>query len=127
MTRAHPFSKPSPRSEIVVGWKREVHGKGPIQLLGQEMGDNQDRYSKGPLHRAILSAKGKAKIGHEDPENQQMGSLMKCGSRKLWNALFPSSSVCRQGDRSQSEPITIERSMPVSDNLPSEDVAEAGT
>ena len=44
MTRAHPFSKPNPQSEIDVGWKREVHGKGLIQLLGQEMGDNQDRY-----------------------------------------------------------------------------------
>ena len=77
------FSKPSPRSEIDMGWKREVHGKGPIQLLGQEMGDNQDRYSKGPFHRVFLSAKGKAKIGHEDPENQQRGSVMKCDSRKL--------------------------------------------
>ena len=64
------FSKPSPRSEIDMGWKREVHGKGPIQLLGQEMGDNQDRYLKGPLHRAFLFAKGKAKTDHEDPENQ---------------------------------------------------------
>ena len=30
MTRAHSFSKPSPRSKIDAGWKREVHGKGPI-------------------------------------------------------------------------------------------------
>ena len=121
------FSKPSPRSEIDMGWKREVHGKGPIQLLGQEMGDNQDRYSKGPLHRAFLSTKGKAKTGHEDPENQQRGSAMKCGSRKLWNALFPSSSVCQQGDRSRSEPLTTERLTPVSDTLPLEDVSEART
>ena len=127
MTRPHSFSKPSPQSEIDVGWKKEVHGKGPIQLLGQELGDNQDRYSKGPLHRVILSAKGKAKAGHEDSKNQQKGSALKCGSKKLWNALFPSSSVCQQGDRSQSEPLTTERSMPVSDSLPLEDVSVAGT
>ena len=127
MTRAHSFSKPNPQSEIDVGWKKEVHGKGPIQLLGQELGDNQDRYSKGPLHKAILSAKGKAKAGHEDSKNQQKGSALKCGSKKLWNALFPSSSVCQQGDRSRSEPLTTERSTPVSDTLPLEDVPEAGT
>ena len=34
MTKAHSFSKPNPQSEIDVGWKREVLGKGPIQLLG---------------------------------------------------------------------------------------------
>ena len=67
------------------------------------------------------------KTGHEDPENQQRGSAMKCGSRKLWNALFPSSSVCRQRDRSRSEPLTTERSKPVNDTLPLEDVPEAGT
>ncbi|RVW51807.1 hypothetical protein CK203_085728 [Vitis vinifera] len=52
---------------------------------------------------------------------------MKCGSRKLWNALFPSSSVCQQGDRSRSEPLTTERLTPVSDTLPLEDVSEART
>ena len=96
-------------------------------MLGQELGDNQDSYSKGPLHRAILSAKGKAKTSHEDSNNQQRGFALKCGSKKRWNALFPSSSVCRQGDRSQSEPLTTERSMPVSDTLPLEDVSVAGT
>ena len=127
MSRAHSFCKPSLRTEIDVGWKREIHGKGLFQLLGQEKGDHQDRQSKGPFHSAYLSAKGKAKSGHEDPENQQRDSAMKRGSRKLWNALLPSSSVCRQWDRSRSEPLTTERSTLLSDTLPMEDGFEAGT
>ncbi|RVW66743.1 hypothetical protein CK203_063543 [Vitis vinifera] len=70
---------------------------------------------------------GKVKSGHEDPENQQRDSAMKRGSRKLWNALLPSSSVCRQGDRSRSEPLTTERSTLLSDTLLMEDGFEAGT
>ena len=96
-------------------------------MLGQEKGDHQDRQLKGPFHSAYLSAKGKAKSGHEDPENQQRDSAMKRGSRKLWNALLPSSSVCRQWDRSRSEPLTTERSTLLSDTLPMEDGFEAGT
>ena len=52
---------------------------------------------------------------------------MKRSSRKLWNALLPSSSVCRQGNRSRSEPLTNERSTLLSDTLPMEDGFEAGT
>ena len=52
---------------------------------------------------------------------------MKCGLKKLWNVLIPSSSTCRQGDRSQREPLTTERSLSGSDTLPLEDVFEART
>ncbi|RVW33138.1 hypothetical protein CK203_094827 [Vitis vinifera] len=127
MTRAHCFSKPSPQSETDVGWKREVPGKGPIQVLGQEKEGKQDRFSKGPSHRATHSAKGKATVGYEDSENQRRGSAVKCGSKKLWNVLLPSSSACRQGDRSRREPLTTERSPPGSNTLPLEDASEAGT
>ena len=30
MSRAHPFSKPNLRTEIDVGWKKEIHGKDPF-------------------------------------------------------------------------------------------------
>ncbi|RVW97613.1 hypothetical protein CK203_046533 [Vitis vinifera] len=126
-TKAHSFSKPSPQSETDVGWKREVLGKGPIQSLGQEMGGKQDKFSKGPSHRATHSAKGKAKVGYEESENQQRGFAVKCGSKMLWNVLLPSSSACRQGDRSRREPLTTERSPTGSDTLPLEDTSEAGT
>ena len=52
---------------------------------------------------------------------------MKCGLKKLWNVLIPSSSTCRQGDRSRREPLTTERSLSGSDTLPLEDVFEART
>ncbi|RVX23734.1 hypothetical protein CK203_000114 [Vitis vinifera] len=50
-----------------------------------------------------------------------------CGLKKLWNVLIPSSSTCRQGDRSRREPLTTERSLSGSDTLPLEDVFEART
>ena len=127
MTRAHCFSKPSPQSETDVGWKKEVPGKGPIQVLGQEKEGKQDRFLKGPSHRATHSAKGKATVGYEDSENQRRGSAMKCSSKKLWNVLLPSSSACRQGNRSRREPLTTERSPLGSNTLPLEDASEAGT
>ena len=100
---------------------------GPIQSLGQEMGGKQDRLSKGPSHRATHSAKGKAKVGYEESENQRRGFAVKCGSKKLWNVLLPSSSACRQGDRSRGEPLTTERSPTGSDTLPLEEASEAGS
>ncbi|RVW86195.1 hypothetical protein CK203_046068 [Vitis vinifera] len=118
---------PSPQSETDVGWKREVPGKGPIQVLGQEKEGKQDRFLKGPSHRATHSAKGKATVGYEDSENQRRGSAMKCSSKKLWNVLLPSSSACRQGNRSRREPLTTERSPLGSNTLPLEDASEAGT
>ena len=127
LSRAQSFSKPRPLSETDVGWKREVPRKGPIQLMGQELGGKQDRLSKGPSHRATHSAKGKAKVGYKESENQRKGSTVKCGSKKLWNVLLPSSSACRQGDRSREEPFTTERSPTGSDTLPLEDAFEAGT
>ena len=127
LSRAQSFSKPRPLSETDVGWKREVPGKGPIQSMGQELGGKQDRLSKGPSHRATHSAKGKAKVGYEESENQRRGSTVKCGSKKLWNVLLPSSSACRQGDRSRGEPFMTERSPTGSDTLPLEEAAEAGS
>ncbi|KAL6321948.1 hypothetical protein AAG906_035857 [Vitis piasezkii] len=90
------------------------------------MGGKQDRLSKGPSHRATHSAKGKEKVGYEESENQRRGFVVKCGSKKLWNVLLPSSSACRQGDRSRGEPLTTERSPIGSDTLPLEEASEAG-
>ena len=127
MRRAQSSRKPSPQSEFDVGWKRGVSLKGPIRLLGQDLGGNQAFFAKGPLHSVDLSAKGKAKVDSEDSEAQLKGSALKCGSKKLWNALLPPSPGCQQGGRSRSEPLTIERSLSVSDALPMEDDSEAGT
>lgn len=91
------------------------------------MGGKQDKFSKGPSHRATHSAKGKAKVGYEESENQRRGFAVKCSSKMLWNVLLPSSSACRQGDRSRREPLTTERSPTCSDTLPLEDTSEAGT
>ena len=126
MSRAHSFSKPRPLFESYVGWKKEVPGKGPIHSLGQEMGDKQDRLSKGPSHRATHSTKGKEKVGYEESENQRRGFAVKCGSNKLWNVLLPSSSAYRQGDRSRGEPLTTERLPIGSDTLPLEETSKAG-
>ena len=125
--RAQSSRKPSPQSEFDVGWKRGVSLKGPIRLLGQDLGGNQAFFAKGPLHSVDLSAKGKAKVDSEDSEAQLKGSALKCGSKKLWNALLPPSPGCQQGGRSRSEPLTIERSLSVSDALPMEDDSKAGT
>ena len=110
-----------------MGWKRGVSLKGPIRLLGQDLGGNQAFFAKGPLHSVDISAKGKAKVDSKDSEAQLRGSTLKCGSNKLWNALLPPSLGCRQGGRSRSEPLTIERSLLVCDALPMEDDFEAGT
>ena len=127
MRRAQSSRKPSPQSEFDVGWKRGVSLKGPIRLLGQDLGGNQAFFAKGPLHSVDLSAKGKAKVDSEDSEVQLRGSALKCDSKKLWNALLPPSPGCRQGGRSRSKPLTIERSLSVSDALPMEDDSKAGT
>ena len=53
--------------------------------------------------------------------------MLKCGSKKLWNVLFPPSFGCRQGGRNRSEPLTLERSLSFCDALPKEDAFEVGT
>ena len=65
--------------------------------MGQELGGKQPISMKGSLRRDDPSAKGKGKVGSGAFEDQLRGSALKCGSKKLWNALLPSSSGCRQG------------------------------
>ena len=91
------------------------------------MGGKQPISTKGSLRRDDPFAKGKGKVGYEASEAQSRGSVLKCGSKKLWNALFPPSSGCRQGGRSPSEPLTLERLSLASDDLPKEDSFEVGT
>ena len=91
------------------------------------MGGKQPISAKGSLRRDDPFAKGKGKVGYEASEAQSRGSVLKCGSKKLWNALFPPSSGCRQGGRSPSEPLTLERLSLASDDLPKEDSFEVGT
>ena len=125
--RAQSPLKPSPQVETDLGQKRGVSLFGPLSLLGQEMGGKQPISMKGSLRRDDPSAKGKGKVGYEASEAQVRGSVLKCGSKKLWNALFPSSSGCRQGGQSRSEPLTLERPSSASDDLPKKDSFEAGT
>ena len=92
--------KPSPQVETNLGRKRGVSLFGPLSLLGQEMGGKQPIFAKGSLRRDDPSAKGKGKVGYEASEAQVRGSVLNCGSKKLWNAPFPPSSSCRQGGQS---------------------------
>ena len=64
------------------------------------MGGKQPISVKGSLRRDDPSAKGKGKVGYEASEAQVRGSVLNCGSKKLWNAPFPPSSSCRQGGQS---------------------------
>ncbi|RVW35159.1 hypothetical protein CK203_085891 [Vitis vinifera] len=73
------------------------------------MGGRQPIFAKGSLRRDYPYAKGNGKVGSKAFEAQLRGSVLKCGSKKLWNSLFPLSSGCRQGGRSRSEPLTLER------------------
>ncbi|RVW54473.1 Protein suppressor of K(+) transport growth defect 1 [Vitis vinifera] len=72
-------------------------------------------------------AQSSLKPSYEASEAQSRGSVLKCGSKKLWNALFPPSSGCRQGGQIRSEPLTLERPLLASDDLPKEDSFEVGT
>ncbi|RVX19781.1 hypothetical protein CK203_005357 [Vitis vinifera] len=85
---SQPSQSFSLNSNILRSFRPPNKGKGPNLLLS-------------PIHRDDLSAKGKGKVGYEDFEAQLRGSVLKCGSKKLWNALFPPSSGCRQGGRSR--------------------------
>ncbi|RVW53507.1 hypothetical protein CK203_104065 [Vitis vinifera] len=114
------------RGELVKRLKLLLWGHG---LLGQSRLEKHGLEGTKPsqLLSVDLSAKGKAKVDSEDSEVQLRGSALKCDSKKLWNALLPPSPGCRQGGRSRSEPLTIERSLSVSDALPMEDDSKAGT
>ncbi|RVX19963.1 hypothetical protein CK203_004920 [Vitis vinifera] len=96
-------------------------------VVGPRNGRQTTISTKGSLRRDDPFAKGKGKVGYEASEAQSRGSVLKCGSKKLWNALFPPSSGCRQGGRSPSEPLTLERLSLASDDLPKEDSFEVGT
>ena len=67
---------------------------------------------QGSLRREV-SAAGKGKGVPADPDVQTRGSAkkkvkeMKYGSKKLWNTLFPPSSIRQHGSRSCSEPILL--------------------
>ncbi|RVX22531.1 hypothetical protein CK203_012731 [Vitis vinifera] len=69
--------------------------------------ESRDRYEE-KSHAA-----GKGKGVPADPDVQTRGSAkkkvkeMKFGSKKLWNTLFPPSSVRQHGSRSCSEPILL--------------------
>ena len=91
------------------------------------MGGRQPIFAKGSLRRDYPYAKGNGKVGSKAFEAQLRGSVLKCGSKKLWNSLFPLSSGCRQGGRSRSEPLTLERPSLASDDLPKEDSFKAQT
>ena len=91
------------------------------------MGSKQPISTNDSLRKDDPSAKGKRKVGSEVSEAQLKGSALKCGSKKLWNALFSPSSGSRQGGRSRSEPLTLERPLSDCDALPNEDAFEAGT
>ena len=125
--RAHSSLKPKPQIEVDLGWKRGDSLKGPFPKMGQELGGKQPSFAKGSLCRDDPSAKGKEKVGSEVSEAQLRGSTLKCGSKKLWNVLFPPSFGCRQGGRNRSEPLTLEKSLSFCDALPKEDAFEAGT
>ena len=118
---------PSPQVEVDLGWKREVFLKGLLSMLGQELGGKQPISAKGSSRRDDPSAKGKNKVGSKDSEAQLRGSALKSGSKKLWNALPPQSYGCRQGGRSRSEPLMLERPLSVSNALPKENAFKAGT
>ena len=127
MRRAHSSLKPKPQIEVDLGWKRGYSLKGPFPKMGQELGGKQPSFAKGSLRRDDPFAKGKEKVGSEVSEAQLRGSMLKCGSKKLWNVLFPPSFGCRQGGRNRSEPLTLERLLSFCDALPKEDAFEVGT
>ena len=52
---------------------------------------------------------------------------MKFGSKKLWTTFIPPCSGCRQGVRSQSEPLMHEKPSSDCEASPKEDAFEAGT
>ena len=91
------------------------------------MGSKQPISTNDSLRKDDPSAKGKGKVGSEVSEAQLRGSTLKCGSKKLWNVLFPPSFGCRQGGRNRSEPLTLEKSLSFCDALPKEDAFEVGT
>nr|CAN82412.1 hypothetical protein VITISV_039149 [Vitis vinifera] len=122
--RAHSSLKPKPQIEVDLGWKRGDSLKGPFPKMGQELGGKQPSFAKGSLRRDDPFAKGKEKVGSEVSEAQLRGSMLKCGSKKLWNVLFPPSFGCRQGGRNRSEPLTLERLLSFCDALPKEDAFE---
>ena len=125
--RAQSSLKPNPLAKVDLGWKRGDILKGPFSKLGQDLGGKQPISVKGSLRRKDFSAKGKEKVGSEVSEAQLRGSALKCGSKKLWNALFPPSSGSRRGIRRSSEPLTLEKSSLDCDVFPKEDAFEAGT
>ena len=127
MRRAQSSLKPNPLAKVDLGWKRGDILKGPFSKLGQDLGGKQPISMKGSLRRKDFSAKGKEKVGSEVSEAQLRGSALKCGSKKLWNALFPPSSGSRRGIRSRSEPLTLEKSSLDCNVFPKEDAFEAGT
>ena len=96
-------------------------------MLGQELGGKQSISAKGSSCKDDPFAKEKGKVGSKDSEAQLKGSALKSGSKKLWNALLPPSYGCRQGGPSQCEPLTLERPLLASDDLPKEDSFEVGT
>ncbi|RVW44201.1 hypothetical protein CK203_089450 [Vitis vinifera] len=95
--RAHSSLKPKPQIEVDLGWKRGDSLKGPFPKMGQELGGKQPSFAKGSLRRDDPFAKGKEKVGSEVSEAQLRGSMLKCGSKKLWNVLFPPSFGCDKG------------------------------
>ena len=51
---------------------------------------------------------------------------MKLSSKKLWNTLFPPSSVCRHDSRSCSEPILFGKPLSDREEIPKEEAFGAG-
>ena len=70
---------------------------------------------------------GNGKLVSEVSDAHPKGSVMKFGSKKLWTTFIPPCSGCRQGVRSQSEPLMHEKPSSDCEASPKEDAFEAGT
>ena len=99
--------------------------------VAQGTGEKKPDGEQGSLRRGV-SAAGTGKGVPADPDVQTRGSAkkkvkeMKFGSKKLWNTLFPPSSVSQHGSLSCSEPILLGKPSSNRKEIPKEEAFGAG-